>query len=50
MRKEPLDNTLVGFKMSGNHINISNRVTGAAYRMFDSAIANSRDQFITEAA
>lgn len=42
MRKEPLDNSLVGFKMSGNHINISNRVTGAAYRMFDSAIANSR--------
>ncbi|HVF27251.1 MAG TPA: hypothetical protein VM943_03350 [Pyrinomonadaceae bacterium] len=41
-RKEPLRSNLVGFQMSGHYINISNRQTGASYRLFDKAIANSR--------
>jgi hypothetical protein len=41
-RKEPLRSDLVGFKMSGHYINISSLQTGATYRLFDKAIANSR--------
>jgi len=44
-KKKPLDNPQVAVKMSGPYSNVSNRQTGASYRLFEQVLINTNGPF-----
>lgn len=45
VRKAPLGNTLIGIRMSGKFVNVTNVRSGMSYRLFDQVVVNSLGPF-----